>query len=135
MNEDENDVESYAIQYLKNLKFISLKLNLIEYYDFKIIVEKLFYGIEKLRITTNYDATYSDALSWENLITSSMPNLRVFDLNHEGFVSVDNELNCDELINQFKSSFWMEKQWNFTHQHNWIQQFNNIIFYSNKPYK
>ena len=46
---------------------------------------------------------------WEQLIVSYMPNLRLFDINHDGFTR-NNPLTYHELVNQFNSSFWISKQ-------------------------
>ena len=33
----------------------------------------------------NMIQTYLDAKRWEQLISSYMPNLRIFDINHDGY--------------------------------------------------
>jgi len=61
-----------------------------------------------------------------------MPKLRVFDVNFdEGIL----DSNYHDVINQFNTSFWTEKQWFFTHQHTWLENVNFGIFYSTDPYR
>jgi len=62
-----------------------------------------------------------------------MPNLRIFDINYNGHVE-NYSLTYNDSINQFKSSFWIEKQWFFTYQHDSLN-FNKGIFYSSLPYR
>ncbi|CAF1146142.1 unnamed protein product [Adineta steineri] len=38
-------------------------------------------------------------------------------------------------IEQFNSSFWIERQWSFEHLHGWTKNWDNRIFYSNNPYR
>ncbi|CAF2074538.1 unnamed protein product [Rotaria magnacalcarata] len=111
------DNESCPIRLLKSLKHVSLKLNLIKFNKFEKIAQYFFRYVEVLRISTHYDAAYLDAKQWENLITSYMPSLRVFDIHYDGFGSV-NGLTYHNLIDRFTSPFWITKQWFFTHQHN-----------------
>jgi hypothetical protein len=63
-----------------------------------------------------------------------MPNERIFDIHHDGFVS-ENELTYHDLIDQFISSFRIMKKWFFTHQHNWLERLNSGVFYSTQPYR
>ncbi len=74
---------------------------------------------EVLRLTTTMDESYLDAKRWEQLILSSMPNLSVFDFNHDNHLVLDNSAPYHDILKQFTSQFWIEKQWFFTHQHNW----------------
>ncbi|CAF2643548.1 unnamed protein product [Rotaria sp. Silwood2] len=63
-----------------------------------------------------------------------MPNLRAFDTNHEGSEQI-HQLTYHNLINQFNSSFYIEKKWCFTHQHYWQETVKSGIFYSPNPYR
>ncbi len=128
------DSESCPIRLLKDLKYVSLKLYLIKFNKFEKTVQNFFFHIEVLQISTQYDTAYLDAKRWEHLITSYMPSLRIFDIHHDGFRS-ENGLTYHDLIDQFTSSFWIAKQWFFTHQHNWLELLNSGVFYSTQPYR
>jgi hypothetical protein len=95
------------------------------------LLKYFFHNIEVLHLTTQNDPTYLDAKQLEKLIVSLMPNLRVFDIHHTG-----SALTYHDLINQFNSSFWIQRQWFFTHQHDWQATLeDNGIFYSTNPYR
>ncbi|CAF2041947.1 unnamed protein product, partial [Rotaria magnacalcarata] len=85
-------------------------------------------------ISIEDDEEYLYAERWEKLISSHMQNLRVFDIYHNG-VQLQNQLDYDELIHAFTSSFWIEKHWFFTHQHDCSQSFNIKDFHSTQPYR
>jgi hypothetical protein len=119
---------------LKCFKYVSLKLDFVNFNRFEQLVRKFFSCIEVLRITTRYDPAFLDAKRWEQLILSSMPNLRIFDINHDGLVR-NNSLTYHDLISQFNSSFWIDKQWFFIHQHDWQERLDSGIFYSTDPYR
>ncbi|CAF5016043.1 unnamed protein product, partial [Rotaria sp. Silwood1] len=63
-----------------------------------------------------------------------MPYLRIFDINHRNCME-NNNLTYHDLINQFNSSFWIKKNWFFTHQHDWIKRLDTGIIYSTGPYR
>ncbi|CAF3768968.1 unnamed protein product [Rotaria sp. Silwood1] len=125
--------ETHATSLLKHLKYVSLKLYLIAFNKFEQIVQTFFGDIEVLRISTQYDTAYLDAKRWEHLITSYLPNLRIFDIHHDGGVQ-RNQLTYHDLINQFRSSFWIERDWFFAHQHDWLERLHSGVFYSTEPY-
>ena len=64
-----------------------------------------------------------------------MPNLRVFDFFHDNCKFVDMPVTYHDLVHQFTSPFWIERQWFFTHQHDWRGKIENGIFYSTNPYR
>jgi hypothetical protein len=119
---------------LKHLKYVSFKLDGIDFDRLQKLIKYFFRHVEILRLTTRYDQAYLDAKRWEQVIVSYMPNLRIFDINHDGSAR-NNSLTYHDLINQFNSSFWIEKQWFFTHQHDWLERLDSGLFYSTDPYR
>ncbi len=118
----------------ENLKRICLKLQKIGFNKFEDIVRKYFKFVEVLFIPIEHDEEYLYAERWEKLISSHMQNLRIFDIYPNG-VQLQNQLDYDELIHAFTSSFWIEKHWFFTHQHDCFQSFNIKDFHSTHPYR
>jgi hypothetical protein len=128
------DKEEHPIA-LEHLKFVSLKLDHIRLNDIEDSIKKFFRYVEVLRLSTErFACECLDAKRWERLISSSMPSLRIFDVNFYGF-GMPNQLTFHELVNQFNSSFWMDKQWFFTHQHGWQEDLNHGMLYSTNPYR
>ncbi|CAF1339664.1 unnamed protein product [Rotaria sordida] len=124
---DDPDIDEDPIvsKYLNN---VSIKLDSIDFNLLQKLIKRFFYNTEILHISTKSDQTYLDAKQWEELILSSMPNLHTFDISHDGGTYHD-------LINQFNSSFWIKKQWFFTHQHDLQETLDSGIFYSTNPYR
>ncbi|CAF4495990.1 unnamed protein product [Rotaria sp. Silwood2] len=119
---------------LKYLKHVSLKLDDVHFDEFEKIIKEFFRHIQILRLTIVYDETYFDAKRWQQLILFHMSYLRIFYINHQGYVN-NNNLTYHDIINQFNSSFWNENKWFFTHQHQWKYRLDTGIFYSNVPYR
>ncbi|CAF4437448.1 unnamed protein product, partial [Rotaria magnacalcarata] len=82
-----------------------------------------------LRLTTGYNEKCLNAKRWQQLIMSYMPYLRIFDINHQDYIG-KKKFTYHHIINQFNSSFWMEKNWFFTHQHDRKKQSTSGILYS-----
>jgi len=120
---------------MQDLESISLKLHGISFERCEQLIKYFFYNIQILRLTTKHCYGYLNAKQWEELIVSHMPNLRVFDVSFDEGVYDANDLTYHDVINQFNSSFWINKQWFFTHQHDWRESPNNGIFYSTNSYR
>jgi len=122
---------------LNSLTHISLRLDFINFDHFELLIKDLFHNLQILCITTSHDITYLDADRWQHLILSHMPNLSIFNIQYIYFEkSNGNAISIfDALINKFNSSFWIERQWFFATQYHCELDYDNIIFYSTKPYK
>jgi len=116
------------------LNKLSIKLDLVDFNHFEALTRYFLRSITYLRISTGYDPTFLNARRWESLINDYLPNLRVFDLNHDGLIR-NQLLTYHECIEQFNSSFWSKKQWTFTHQHDWQERIDAGIFHSTNPYR
>ena len=120
---------------LKDLKYVTLNLGTVCFNGFEKLVKDFFQSIEVLHVTTRSDPLYLDAQRWEELILSSMSNLRVFDFNHNECQYMNNPKIYHDLVNQFTSRFWIERKWFFTHQHDWRGTLDSGLFYSTNPYR
>ncbi|CAF3610681.1 unnamed protein product [Rotaria sp. Silwood1] len=132
MNSNDNikiDDLSYYIQ-LRYLKYVSFKINSIDFNKFENIIKQFFDYVEILRLTMNSDEEYLNAKRWQQLIVSHMPYLRIFDMKYQGSIG-----NKYDVIKQFSSSFWTEKKWFFTHEHDWKSTMDRGVFYSTIPYR
>ncbi|CAF3712850.1 unnamed protein product [Adineta steineri] len=119
---------------LKDLKSVSLELYSIHFHQLKNLITNCFKHIEKLSITTFNDSTYLSGKQWQQIISSSLPNLRIFDLQNN-YNSMWNKFVYAWLSSDFRSSFWKDKQWFFQHCYNGELKSNNGIFFSTNPYR
>ena len=120
---------------LEHLKFVALKLDSIRFNCIEESFKRFFRNVEVLHLTTQkYDYEGLNAKWWEQLISTYMPNLRIYDINYYGF-DLPNHLTFHQLINQFQSSFWISKQWFFSHQHHCQGDLDQGVLYSTNPYR
>jgi hypothetical protein len=115
---------------LKSFKYVSLRVYDMNFNRLEHIIKNYFHCIEVFHLESTHDQSYLHAKQWEQIILSDMPNLRVFDINHNGLGE-----NYHDLINEFNSSFWINKKWFFAHQHTWNRGSGSGIFYSINPYR
>lgn len=128
---------------LNNLTNVSLKLNSINFANFETLIKDLFRQVQTLRITVyphdrnGLGKQYLNANRWEQLISTFLPNLRIFDFQHY-FPAVDHSKYqevCDTLVNNFNSLFWTKRQWFFELWYCRRRDNNTINFYSTDPYR
>ena len=128
---------------LNYLTHVSLTLDNVRFDRFERMMANLFSIIQVLHISIRYsdDVGYMKNEKWEQLISSHMPNLHIFDIRHEDWrcqptntTSYSNNhcWSLDSQIDQFASPFWIERQWFFTLQSNYKSR---AIFYSTDPYR
>ncbi|CAF3837278.1 unnamed protein product [Adineta steineri] len=127
------------------LTHISLGLSSINFNAFEEMMIDMFHLVQVLHISIDNSFNhqmYINANRWEQLILSHMPNLRIFDIRHENWstyiittIHNANRVISNTRIDNFTSSFWINRQWFFTQQfvHEWER--NCIIFHSIDPYR
>ncbi|CAF4169110.1 unnamed protein product [Rotaria socialis] len=122
--------------FLKDLTHVNLKLQRITFDYFESSIMKFFHHLQVLRISTSHDIEYLNAKRWEKIISSYMPQLRVFNIEHEHVLKNGTDINsCQNLTNRFTTSFWTKRKWFFRHQHSSLERSNHVIFYSTHPYR
>ena len=119
---------------LNHLTHVSINMTYLPYDTFEWMVQNLFHQVQVLYISL-YDDVYLNANLLERLILFYMPYLRIF--NPTILYSVDKkDLNrCITSVNEFNSSFWVERQWFFEYQITGYQFLPTIFFYSTNPYR
>jgi len=115
---------------LNNLTHLSFKVEDISFDHIELFFTNLRHQLQVFHFSTKYDITYLNANRWEQLILSNMPNLRIFDIQ---VVSKDNSYRVipQVSINQFRTSFWLEREWFFRYEY----EKSFAAFYSIKPYR
>jgi hypothetical protein len=61
-----------------------------------------------------------------------MPRLLKFNFHYGGpmFQDLNKNTACQELLDQFSSSFWVERKWFFAHKHRQASNKEYLSFYS-----
>ncbi|CAF1417613.1 unnamed protein product, partial [Rotaria sordida] len=120
------------------LKHVTLKLNNIKFNEFEQIMKNFFENIQILSINTNNDQDYIQATKWEQLIINHIPDLNIFSLYYDGIdntTSIHNHFQLNELIENFNSSFWIERKWFFNYQYVDEESSDGGIVYTIDPYR
>ncbi|CAF3999166.1 unnamed protein product, partial [Rotaria sordida] len=130
---------------LNNLTYFSLEQNNIDFDLFEELIGEFFPSLQALHIRNSYisDATYLNAENWEKLILSHIPNLRIFDIRLKywtNIININNNNNNSDLIlnsqmNDFTSTFWIERKCFFAQQYYQTMGRTRAIFYSTDPYR
>ncbi|CAF5182293.1 unnamed protein product, partial [Rotaria sp. Silwood1] len=74
-------IDFYPIE-LKDLNYVFFDLHSIHFHQFEELIKHFFHHIKVLRISTFDDSSYSHVKQWEELTSSSIPNLHIFDMNN-----------------------------------------------------
>jgi hypothetical protein len=99
---------------LAHLRSVFIKDSYLSFDTFETFAREFFPRIEILHFVTTHDNAYIDANRWERLILKNIPRLRIFNFNCFTITGSQNLLGAYLLpINQFISSFWIERKWFF----------------------
>ncbi len=112
---------------LDNLKYFHLNHS-VSFDEFEMFMSNFFHQLQVLRISSNSDNIYFDSKRWERLISTHLPCLHTFDLQHFGRISDEDEYHLSR--DGFNSSFWFERKWFFAYQYYWYNHTFYIFFYS-----
>ena len=117
------------------LTHLSFKIFHLSFDEFQLFIIKICSQLKRLRIRTSYCPTFLDANRWEWLISQHMKYLCIFDFKHSMCITTVEDMNVFyTMINQFTSSFWIERQWFFGHRYH-LRTTGRMEFYSTKPYR
>mgnify|MGYP001039548468 FL=1 len=107
-----NTISNYCqIMNLDCLTMISISECYVCFDNFEEFLRKISTHLQTIRIHTYWDANYLDACRWENLIEEYMIEFKEFIFQHHDFLDDDFQLTeYHLLLNQFRSSFWINKK-------------------------
>jgi hypothetical protein len=109
------DTEIILPNSLTNLTNLHLFMYEIEYEEFEIFITKIGFKLKAFRcFTLSEDLHFLDAIQWEELIKKYLPQLKEFTFQYREYA--DDEYQSPEYLgepNQFISSFWIERQWEY----------------------
>jgi hypothetical protein len=125
---------------LNHLTHAYLKISDFTFYQVESMMKNLFHSVQVLFISicARNDGRYLDANRWKQLILTSLPYLRIFDiafLIHDDLRSGNNIYQCWNQIDEFNSSFWIERQWFFEHAVYANRDGNYHYLFSRNPYR
>ena len=128
------------LNYLSNVSLDSCRMS---FSLFESLVRNFFRQVQILRLTVfsrwcdSATMEYLSADRWQQLILTSIPNLRIFDFWYRccslGFYNIGQKHQTK--INQFNSLFWTQHRWFFEFQYDKTNHQENILFYSTNPYR
>jgi len=126
---------------LKYLTHVSLKLHSVTFNKFELLVRDICHQVQVLHIAVYDDyhrgIEHLNADRWEQLISTHMPNLCIFDFQCDCYISDYNNdrQRYEASVLKFNSLFWIKRQWFFQHQFYRIRRNERAIFYSTNPYR
>ena len=129
------EISPHILNDLTHLSLTDLYLNFDE---FETMMINIFHTIRVLFVTVYRDAdlSYLDANRWEELITSHLPNLRIFDIQLTMLAdSADDKASIKTKMNEFTSSFWAERQWFFSSKYYRARYGRRALLYSTNSYR
>jgi hypothetical protein len=119
---------------LNQLTHVSLNLPYVSFRDLDLWFKSISNKIQVIHISIQSDKEYLDASRWEQLISSSMPYLRIFDIIIRCKIQYDeNIVQYTAQMDQFNSWFWIERQWFFEYQVHQSKYKNIFLLYSTNP--
>lgn len=121
------------------LTHLTVDMGLTSFDHFERITTNLLSHLQVLYVSVKQNKNYLDADRWEQLISSSMPDLRKFDLDYSyhiyGSYTGWNQPDCDEMLRKFSSSFWSQHEWYFEYQLAVNEYAGEMWFFSVNPYR
>ncbi|CAF1365215.1 unnamed protein product [Adineta steineri] len=97
-----------------NLTSITFHMCNVEFSNLEIFIQNIGKQLRVLCINTSQDIAYMNATRWEQLISMYIPNLRVLKFGYDEYHYQNIELASHHtLLNQFTSSFWINRGWFF----------------------
>jgi hypothetical protein len=139
----ENSQTNRSSIMLNYLTDVSLTLSSVSLDDLEPIIADFFHQVQVLRVTSHSSEIFGyrmgifNADRWEQLISIHMPNLCIFDFEHQcRILFYDNDrLAYETQVNKFNSLFWTKRHWFFKHQYYRTRYLNNFIFFSINSYR
>ena len=115
---------------LYNLTSLSLKIENSNFDQIELFLTNIVHQLRLFHFSTEFDIAYVNANRWQRLILSRMSKLRTFDIELQPRHNPHQHV-FHFSINQFTSSFWLERRWFFGYEYE-----NSIAtFYSIKPHR
>ena len=117
---------------LNTLSHVYFTLRTVELKDFEQFIQIYFHQVKVLHLSADRYRDYLDGKRWEHLVSTYIPHLYRFDIVYSDWIAHTNEdeVLCIDLIKQFQSPFWLERQCFVRYQRGNRSDKNHEIFYS-----
>jgi hypothetical protein len=127
-----SDSESTFTSKLFNLTYISINNCDFNFDEFEIFIKQICSKLQVMRfINQSNDTAYLDADRWKRLILQYIPDLSKFNFQFFENLSTSHTFTSYHTrMNQFTTTFWIERQWIFELEINFGQ-----IIYSINSYR
>ncbi|CAF2946768.1 unnamed protein product [Rotaria sp. Silwood2] len=135
VNESDDNIVEDALKMICSLKRVSFAKFYAEFDELEMFLRKVSPHLEVLCFNSCNDVTYLDANQWERIISKYLSHLNKLEFKYEE--SIDEELVTTiyhENLNEFKSLFWIKRQWFFKIAIDTDFWDNNIIVYTIHSY-
>ncbi|CAF3820229.1 unnamed protein product [Rotaria sordida] len=108
------DIERMQSIMMENLTSITLNICDVQFDEFEIFIKKICKQLRILSIDKIQDIAYLNANRWEQLICKYMPYLHIFKFEYdEHYYQPIEWSSYHSQLNQFTSSFWINRGWFF----------------------
>ena len=93
---------------------------------------KICSQLKKLNVRINSrDKTYLDAHRWKRIISQNISSLEIFSFYYSEIIDENFQMNFFySLLNNFKTSFWIDRKWVFK-----VLAHENQLTYSVQPHR
>jgi hypothetical protein len=102
---------------LNHLRHLSLKIEDLSFDIIELFLTNLHHQLQVFHFSTNDYITYFNPQRWQQLILSSMPNLRIFHIQLLHYFDFNQLAFLGLSLNQFRTSFWFERKWFFRYEY------------------
>ena len=99
---------------LTKLTHLSIRDCDLSFNDFETFIKPIASQLRMLRLKTSFSPAYLNAQRWKQLIKKHIPHLDEFYFDCAVYVQFTEDADATpnaETINEFTSSFWIERRW------------------------
>jgi hypothetical protein len=125
-----NNIKSEMVVKLNDLIHLTVVIGDIDFHEFEEFLLKLCSQLQILNVKIHYsDKSYLNANRWEQLISQKMTSLNKFFFSYTVIIHGNFNITAHPLLNDFTSSFWINRKWVFK-----VLAHDDELTYSIRPY-
>ncbi|CAF1472323.1 unnamed protein product [Rotaria sordida] len=125
-----NNIKSEMVIKLNDLIHLTVVINDIDFNEFEEFLLKLCSQLQILNVKIHSsNKSYLNANRWEQLISQKMTSLNKFFFSYTDIIHRNFNVTSHPLLNDFTSSFWINRKWIFK-----VLAHDDELTYSIRPY-